>query len=168
MDLYVQTLGDATPPLRLTSDGARVDWPAWSPDGTRLAFASRRDPAFSGMLLHTIRADGTGLARVRQQDAYDSSPAWLADGSAIVVANEWDPAGGTHLQVLSPTGAVLQRSSFQGVDPSIAPKTGRIAFVSRGDGTVTLTIGRPDGTDLRPVYADPSGQLALPDWGPME
>ena len=69
-----------------TDQRTLVDWleslalrrPAWSPDGTRLAFAA--DHGESGMSIYTIRADGTDLRRLTETL---SVPAWSPDGERI-------------------------------------------------------------------------------------
>ncbi len=71
---------------------------AYSPDGTRIVFASNRhayaadadidperldrDPAFY-MDLYVMNADGTGLKRLTDTPGYDGGPFWSADGERI-------------------------------------------------------------------------------------
>ena len=62
-------VADSTGVRRLT----RGDEPAWSPDGTTIAFESSTG-------ISVIRADGTGLRSVRD-GGYQ--PAWSRDGTAI-------------------------------------------------------------------------------------
>jgi Tol biopolymer transport system component len=52
--------------------------PAWSPDGTKLAFESDRDGNFE---IYVVNADGSGKTRLTQNDAGDGFPAWGAGGS---------------------------------------------------------------------------------------
>ena len=54
--------------------------PSWSPDGSRLAFVSRRS---SDEELYTARADGTGIARLTRIPGPDLTPAWSSDGRRI-------------------------------------------------------------------------------------
>jgi Tol biopolymer transport system component len=48
--------------------------PAWSPRGTRIAFASDRD---GDMEIYTMAPDGTELAQVTHNTVNDLAPAWL-------------------------------------------------------------------------------------------
>jgi eukaryotic-like serine/threonine-protein kinase len=87
-DIYVMQIGGQAP-LRLTHDPAEDDYPAWSPDGKRIAFLRRRTArrwdidvvsALGGeeRKLHETRFDTDHLG--------DSHPllAWSPDGNQIV------------------------------------------------------------------------------------
>ena len=47
--------------------------PAWSPDGTKIAFTSGRD---GNLEIYTMNADGTGQTNVTNNAARDVEPAW--------------------------------------------------------------------------------------------
>lgn len=64
---------------RLTWTGDN-EAPAWSPDGLRLAFASRRD---GDLEIYTMTAWGTRLRKLTDNDEQDSDPAWSPDGQQI-------------------------------------------------------------------------------------
>jgi Tol biopolymer transport system component len=55
-------------------------WPAWSPDGARLAFVSDRD---SNREIYLANADGTGQTRLTNDPNPDLSPEWSPDGSRL-------------------------------------------------------------------------------------
>ena len=54
--------------------------PAWSPDGSRLAFVSRRS---GDEEIYVARADGTGLKRLTRLRGPDLGPAWSSDGRRL-------------------------------------------------------------------------------------
>ena len=54
--------------------------PSWSPDGTRLAFVSRRS---GDEEVYVARADGTGVRRLTKLPGPDLSPAWSSDGRRL-------------------------------------------------------------------------------------
>jgi Tol biopolymer transport system component len=54
--------------------------PAWSPDGTRLAFVSNRS---GDEEIYVARADGKGVARLTRRRGPDLSPAWSPDGKRL-------------------------------------------------------------------------------------
>jgi TolB protein len=58
--------------------------PAWSPDGTRIAFARNPDASSptSGFDLHSIRANGSGQIRLTTSGG-SQQPAWSPDGTKI-------------------------------------------------------------------------------------
>ena len=55
--------------------------PAWSPDGTRIAFASKREGSFD---IYAMNADGSETVRLTSTREDDSHPSWSADGERIV------------------------------------------------------------------------------------
>lgn len=63
----------------LISTGTVGNDPVWSPDGSRIAFASQGE-------IFTMNADGTGLTRLTQNNIHAESPSWSSDGKQIVFA----------------------------------------------------------------------------------
>ena len=61
---------------------------AWSPDGTRIAFASRRHGG--AYEIYTIHPDGTNLVRLTHDDSGNSSPVWSPDGTRIAFVSSRD------------------------------------------------------------------------------
>ena len=78
----VDTAGGA--PRRLTNGAASDGSPAWSADGMRLAFTSKRgdDEAAS---LYVMRTDGGEAEKILELPFGISAPKWLPDGSGLVV-----------------------------------------------------------------------------------
>jgi Tol biopolymer transport system component len=64
--------------------------PAWSPDGTRLAFESDRGSDEGRYAIFVIDRDGSGLIQVTDYDLNATHPAWSQDGRRIVFDAE-DP-----------------------------------------------------------------------------
>jgi len=79
---YVEAVG-AT---QLT--GLENSYPAWSPDGSRIAFESTRDGPDADIFV--MQADGTGVVQLTRNDAYDGTPSWSPDGRYLVFATERD------------------------------------------------------------------------------
>ena len=103
-ELYVMN-ADGSAVQRLTSDAAVDRDPAWSPDGTKVAFASDRqsytcedpeDPSCyvrPTFRIFTMAPDGSGVAlRVSTAEPFDcfdgvdvfTAPDWSSDGASIV------------------------------------------------------------------------------------
>jgi Tol biopolymer transport system component len=121
--------------------------PAWSPDGTRIAFTSNRTGR-SG--IYVMQSDGTQTRRLSISDADDVRPSWSPDGGRIVFAR----SGLGRLYVIDSDGRNL-RAITQGVyaedsDPAWSPDGRRIAFVRRprGGGSAAVFLIGADGHGL--------------------
>jgi Tol biopolymer transport system component len=77
-DIYVKAVGSEQP-LRLTSDPAQDESPAWSPDGTQIAFL--RDKAGDGSEVRLVPPTGGRERRLAKVKATaEQGPAWSLDG----------------------------------------------------------------------------------------
>ncbi|MGI8857912.1 MAG: Ig-like domain-containing protein [Thermomicrobiales bacterium] len=84
-DESVPDASGGTRPL-LGNDAGHESMPAWSPDGSRLAFIRQNDgtPAAD---LWVAQPDGSGLTRLLGGDDFSSElPAWSPDGKTVVLA----------------------------------------------------------------------------------
>jgi Tol biopolymer transport system component len=120
--------------------------PAWSPDGTKIAFASRRDGRSH---VYVMSADGSGTKQITSGKHGDTAPAWSPDGKWIAFARDG------RLYVMSPEGKELRRvtttSGGEEREPAWAPDGKWIAFVRRQPGFTTREIWRvrPNGAGLQ-------------------
>lgn len=73
--------------VRITSDPGLDTNPAWSPDGTRIAFTSDRGGSSD---IYVANVDGTDLRRVTTHKARDTTPRWSTDGSTLVFSSNRD------------------------------------------------------------------------------
>ena len=64
----------------LTHDPAFDGWPAWSPDGTRIAFASNRG---GNQQIYVMDADGGHVTRIVHKEGRATAPKWAPDGRAL-------------------------------------------------------------------------------------
>src|SRR4051812_3373217 len=65
---------------RLTDTGRSNHDPAWSADGTKIAFTSDRD---SNAEIYVMNADGSGQTNLTNDPGWDDWPAWSPDGTKI-------------------------------------------------------------------------------------
>ncbi|HXG76331.1 MAG TPA: hypothetical protein VNJ53_07155 [Gaiellaceae bacterium] len=134
--------GDATSARRLFF---QID-PAWSPDGRRIAFASRRAGTFD---LYVMNVDGTGTRRLTSGPAEDRHPSWSPDGSRLVFERDE-----SDLVVVRADGTGLRRltgPSASESQPAWSPDGSRIAYVRReiGRQEEELWLMAANGSDAR-------------------
>lgn len=165
-DIYRVRLNDAAP-VQLTADPAWEGDPAWSPDGSRIAFTSTRGGQREIWLMN---ADGSGQTRLTREPFEGIAPSWSPDGTRIVFAN---PGGYSHLYVVSTDGSGLYQltaGSTHDLSPAWSPDGTRIAFARNGalhsihlDGTglVRLTGESSSDVDDRPAWAPDGRSLAF-------
>lgn len=77
-------------PRRLTTAAASDGAPAWSPDGTRIAFTSKRGDD-EAAALYLLPLGGGESEKIADLPYGVSSPKWLPDGSAVIVATRVIP-----------------------------------------------------------------------------
>ena len=174
--IYVMN-ADGSGQRRLTRNATTDTEPAWSPDGTKIAFTRRcwhsNDKYDTDREIYVMNADGSGqrnLTRARLSE--DESPAWSPDGTKIVF--ESDRGGGAlpelGIFVMNADGSGQRRLTRQHTgrrssDPSWSPDGGWIAFDSDRDGNVEVYTMAADGSRLRRLTRNPAYDYA-PAWSP--
>jgi dipeptidyl aminopeptidase/acylaminoacyl peptidase len=89
-DLWLVPSDGSAPPRRLTYTKAPESAPAWSPDGTRLAFATRRE-GDEAVQVYILSLNGGEARRITDLPAGASNPQWRPDGNAILFESNYDP-----------------------------------------------------------------------------
>jgi Tol biopolymer transport system component len=131
LDIQLQRVG-GTNPINLTADSEADDTePAFSPDGSQIAFCSTRD----GGGIFLMGATGESVRRLTDA-GYD--PAWSPDGSEIVFSTEslqpFYPYGRSGIgelwvvNVASGQKRQLTRAPLDAVQPRFSPHGHRVAF----------------------------------------
>jgi Tol biopolymer transport system component len=141
------------PPEMLTDEpGGALD-PAWSPDGSRIAYRTLGDGRIMSMA-----ADGSDATPLTDGPD-DAEPAWSPDGSRIVFSSERD--GDREIYVMAADGSDVMRLTespdFDG-QPTWSPDGTMIAFVT----------DRGASRDVYLMDADGSGQVAVSGNGPSD
>jgi hypothetical protein len=141
--------------------------PAWSPDGTRIAFSSNLEDGYANFDIYVINADGSNLQRLRDDTLSDWSPRWSPDGSMIAYEVHGD--GANHygnVYVMNADGTNRRRlvDTIAAGDPNWSPNGEWIAY-SDGRFGRAVHIVRVDGTDRRDLAG--VGMMAdSPRWSP--
>jgi Tol biopolymer transport system component len=153
---------------RLTND-PDVDFdPAWSPDGSQIAFASRRRGGNNDIWI--MNADGSNPHVLLADPHIEFNPSWSPDGRQLVFHSDREGgssqiwrfnADGTGLTRVTKTSSGTGASDF---NPAWAPDGEEIAFQSNLSGRDEIYIVNTDGTDLTPLTADDPAPDRVPDW----
>jgi Tol biopolymer transport system component len=135
--------------------------PAWSPDGTEIAFSSARDGIAH---VYVMNADGTGTRRLTNTSQGDEHPSWSTDGKRIIFSREGAlfaaPAdGGKARRVGHGLGSAQ--------DPAYSPDGKLIAYDYRKPGFQNreIFVMNAEGTGIRAV-TKLGGSSGLPAWSP--
>jgi len=135
---------DGTGMARLTNNNAVDTDPAWSPDGSRIAFTSERDVRRA---IYVMNEDGSDVKRLTPLTWDSFRPAWSPDGSRIAFVSFRD--GNTDLYVMNADGTGEQRLTNDialDTDPAWSPDGARIAFSSERDGNAEIYVMNADGS----------------------
>ncbi len=148
---------------RLTTEPGKDLDPAWSQDGSRIAFASDRD---GNLEIYVMNRDGTNQVRLTTSAGADYRPAWSPDGARIAFVSERD--GNPEIYVMKADGTnPLRLTTRNGLDldPNWSPDGTRIAFASDRDGSGGIWTMNADGSGVSRVTSDVLADRH-PDWSP--
>jgi Tol biopolymer transport system component len=151
-----------------------AEYPAWSPDGKRLAFMSAQagtrayDPNYD---VFVVNLDGSHLRQLTSWPGEDGWPAWSPDGKMIAFTTTHDHDGWPGLAglyrdiwIMRPDGSAKRRliRHTAGEYPVWSPDGKTIMFdgSSRSRPEQRLWVAKPDGTEATPLPI--RGELA--DW----
>jgi TolB protein len=119
----------------LTSGGIN-NWPAYSPEGTRIAFCSSRDGDFD---LYLMNSDGTNVNRVIKLKGMQARPCWSPDGTRLAFTGNRDGKYDLHAVNLDGTGLVRLTVVLDRADYATWHPDGRsLAFVGEQAGQFDL------------------------------
>jgi TolB protein len=149
---------------RFTKDGSIALFPAFSPDGKRLAYVSYR----SGHPNIVIRSEDGLILGSTQFKGTTTSPAVSPDGRLVFASSK--DGDSMDLYVANGDGSNAKRLSRTrngvNISPRWNPKTGReIAFISDRGGSPQIYVMGADGTNERPLLSM-GGQMDSPSWSP--
>lgn len=112
--------------------------PAWSPDGSLIAFARRvrqtRKPD-----LFLMNANGRGRIRLTTTQVAERNPAWSPDDRLIAFSARTSPSGPTRIFVMTADGGgrrqlTRQPAGTYDANPAWSPDGTQISFDSNRDG----------------------------------
>jgi Tol biopolymer transport system component len=125
---------------RLTNNTVNDYDPAWSPNGTKIAFSSRRD---GNDEIYVMNRDGSDQTRLTDDPAWDQDPDWSPNGTRIAFESTRD-GGRTQIFVMDADGSNVTRLTLPSdgwdINPSWSPNGTKIAFTSSRDGYYNMGI----------------------------
>jgi Tol biopolymer transport system component len=148
---------DGSNQTRLTENKSAPDGdyvPAWSPDGTRIAFISSLQGGREGT--YVMDADGSNRTDLGPGGGF---PTWSPDGSRIAFASGF-ARGTPEIHVVNSDGSGLTKLA-DGRAPAWSPDGIQIAFV--GEREVPTLLGTATVRGIHVVNADGSGLTHLTD-----
>lgn len=154
---------------RLTTDKGEELEPAWSPDGSKLAYATMSHSiGNSGIFI--INYDGTGEEQLyRIENGQVRCPDWSPDGTKIAFTYVDYSNWMNGIAVLDLESRVVTRLTgdycyccFATGSPSWSPDSSKIVFDAFREGSNDIWIMNADGGEQKKIY---SGGMA-PDWSP--
>jgi eukaryotic-like serine/threonine-protein kinase len=126
---------------RLTFDPARDDFPVWSPDGRRIAFASSRGGNFD---LYQKASDGSGDDQLLLKSDEDRVPSSWSPDSRFLLYRAVGPKTGNDLWVLPLEGdrkpVPFLRTEFSEQMGQFSPDGHWIAYMSNESGNAEIYV----------------------------
>jgi Tol biopolymer transport system component len=167
LNIYILDL--ETKALTRLTDGTGNNYdPAFSPDGTRIAFISDRDqyPPYGTPWL--MNADGTEPhALLEKGDFFELGPTWSPDGKRIALQS--NRLGNPEILILDlESGQLTNLTSNPNVDanPAWSPDGTQVAFASDRSGNPEIWCINVDGSNLRQITFTPMSGEWRPAWSP--
>jgi Tol biopolymer transport system component len=163
--------------MNLTGVSGGTD-PAWSPDGTRIAFSSYRDGNYD---IYKMDADGSNVKQLTSTDSAEADPVWSPDGQFIAyggnyiqwrvlcgfmhTGREEEGPGGPNIFVMTSDGLDQRMITETGnsSDPTWSPDGAHIAYVYRSHGYTQIYRIDTDGQNRGNITSDAIDKSS-PSW----
>src|SRR3989449_334878 len=142
--LYALERSNLAQLTKLTPDTSSANDPAFSPDGSRIAFVSQRD---GNAEIYVMNADGTGSTRITNDPQPDGRPAFTPDGQSLVFHSA-RTAGKQQIWAvnLDATGLTQLTRDSVNASPTVSPDGQTIAYLSTRNKDADIWLMARDGS----------------------
>jgi Tol biopolymer transport system component len=161
--------GNGDNPTRLTNNTVLDYQPAWSPDGSKIAFTRGLDGTAE---VYVMDSDGTDPVNLTNSAASDDYPNWSPDGTKIAFRSSRN--GNSDIYVMNADGSEqkrLTKKAASDYSPAWSPDGTKIAFTSTRGGDPEIYVmkaSRPESRRNRPQNLTKNDVFdSEPDWRPM-
>jgi Tol biopolymer transport system component/uncharacterized RDD family membrane protein YckC len=143
---------DGSDQTNLTHTSAAELDPAWSPDGTRIAY-TRSTSAEAPADIFVMNADGTGQRNLTKNPANDAGPSWSPDGKKIAFVRDKTDDDPFEIFVMNADGSdqrnLTKNSPGWNLYPDWSPDGARIAYArsTSADAETDISVMDADGSD---------------------
>ncbi|HEX7010115.1 MAG TPA: DPP IV N-terminal domain-containing protein [Phycisphaeraceae bacterium] len=167
-DIYLKRVGGTTI-TQLTNDSANDVMPAFSPDGSRIAFASDRAGNWD-IYLMDIR--GGQPIQLTSDPSQDLHPSFSPDGRRLVYCSYGGASGQWEMVVINLDEPGSKRFIGHGLFPTWSPVEDKILFQrarQRGTRWFSIwTVELVNGEAMPPteIAASSNAAVITPEWGP--
>lgn len=173
-DIFVLS-ADAQRDVNVTRFASYDSWPAWSPDGSQMAFESNRDdPMFTE--IYVVQVDSGYLTRLTADTGFaDAQPAWSPLGNRIAFVSDRDSAG-FDIYLMNTAGGSVKRlttDSANSAQPTWSPDGSKLAFATDRDapageiyvmdtsGGNLVNLTNNTASDLTPAWSPSGTEIAF-------
>jgi TolB protein len=169
--VQLMTIGiDGSNPVQLTNEPEDATQPAWSADGSKIAYVV--GPLMKGRI-KIADADGKNGKYLLDDTAPPQRlPQWSPDGKQIVLAMYIEKNQGHNAFLVNADGTGLtdlDSVAPASLDPAWSPRGNKIACVSHPKGTPGwIWVMNSDGTERISVVTGNLGVAVFPAWSPDE
>lgn len=141
-----------TTTVNLTNATGNDEQPAWSPDGSTIAFTSNRSGHFE---VYVMDSTGGHQLQITNNGGDKERPTWSPDGSRLMYSDDGV------LYTMAPDGSdTVRLETISGHEPAWNPHANRIA-VAGGDAFALID---PDGNNMNPALCCDRGLVGQPSW----